>query len=247
MDTFTTLDLLLPVALFAAAAVQAAGGLGFGLVAGPVLVAALGLPAGFQAAILLNLLAALTGWALSRREARYDLLRPMAPGVAIGVGVGLVAATLFPEWLLKVAMCMALGWVWLAPATAATPAPGSTFRLAAMSGAMGGALAIPGPAAAVHLRRVSNDARTFRGSMMPLLFVVYLGVGAGMVALRSIEPTAIATSFAYLPAVFAGLVVGRAVSRRVSEPVLELLTRALLALTFAALAWAVLVDLRLLL
>jgi len=235
-------ETLVMIGLFAAAAFQSASGLGFGLIAGPVLVATLGLSTGLQVAVLLNLLVAAGAWGLGHKAVRYDLLYPMAPGVMFGLAVGCGVSLMMPEWAMKAAMCLALGWVWFSrqPQTECTRA--ETFRLSAVAGAMGGALGIPGPAAAVHLRRQAPDVRAFRSSMMPLLAAVYLAAGLGRYAAKGIDPAALYAVLTDGPAVVAGLVCGVFATRSAPERVLHLLGRAILMATFAAILGTTIMD-----
>jgi len=234
--------MLVMMGLFAAAAFQSASGLGFGLVAGPILVATLGVSMGLQVAVLLNLLVATAAWGLGRKDVRYDLLYPMAPGVICGLAGGFGISLVMPDWAMKAAMCVALSWVWLARQRQTQCTRVETFRLSAIAGAMGGALGIPGPAAAVHLRRQAPDVRAFRSSMMPLLAAIYLVSGFGVYAAKGIDPSVLNAVLTDGPAVVAGLGFGVFATRSASERVLHWLARAILMGTFAAILGTTLID-----
>jgi uncharacterized membrane protein YfcA len=210
--------------LFTAASVQAAGGMGFGLIAGPVMIATLGSSVGIQAAVMLNLMVALVACMVGR-NIRFDLLLPMVPGVLMGMLVGLVASLIVPELAMKTILCLTLGWICLPARRTGEEVKLHTLKFAMTSGVMGGALAIPGPAAAIYLRSVISNTQAFRSSMMPLLVFVYLGIDAA----------AIEVSLTSGPAAIAGLLFGILVSRWISDEALKRLTQGILIATLLSL------------
>ncbi len=239
MSLLTLTEFLLPAMVFAGAALQIAGGLGFGVVAGPALVACLGPTSGIQASIILNIGVAIFGWLAGRKDVRYDAIRPMVPGILIGTLSGLTATLLTPEWLIKIVMCGSLGWICLLPHIRQNPCPPEakeTFKFSVTSGIMGGALAIPGPAAAVYLRKVITSPKALRNSMMPLLTFAYILTGFILFTSQGITEEALSTSFKTFPAAIAGLITGTLIVTRISEATLERVTQVILLATFTSLA-----------
>lgn len=238
MSELTLVEILLPLALFTAASVQAAGGMGFGLIAGPVMIATLGSSVGIQAAVMLNLLVALVACmvaSMAGRNVRFDLLLPMVPGVVVGMLGGLIASLLVPELMMKTVLCLTLAWICLPAKSTSEEVKPHALRFAITSGVMGGALAIPGPAAAIYLRSVISNTQAFRSSMMPLLVFVYLGTGMGIFFTQGIDPTAIQVSLSSGPAAIAGLLFGMLVSRWISDGSLKRLTQGILIATLLSL------------
>ena len=242
MSELTLVEILLPLVLFIAASVQAAGGMGFGLIAGPVMIATLGSSVGIQAAVILNLLVALVACMVGR-NIRFDILLPMIPGVLMGMLVGLVASLIVPELAMKTILCLTLGWICLPARRTGEEVKLHTLKFAMTSGVMGGALAIPGPAAAIYLRSVISNTQAFRSSMMPLLVFVYLGTGVGIFFTQGIDAAAIEVSLTSGPAAIAGLLFGILVSRWISDEALKRLTQGILIATFLSLVMTTTKDL----
>jgi|GEM_PF-5619481 len=228
-------EILVPIALFSAAALQAAGGMGFGLVASPLLVTLLGSIAGIQAAIILNLIVAAILWVLGHKEIKYQLLIPMIPGLVVGMLIGVLTVIVMPQWLLKMALCIALGWVCFAPIAADQPRKKMLHKFSFTAGIMGGALAIPGPAAAAYLQSVTSKAHTVRSSMMPLLVFVYLGIGIGLFIINGIDNVAITAAKNATLIVVLGLLVGFLASNYLSNDTLKRLAKVIMVSTLICL------------
>lgn len=243
MSLLESPDVLIMIVIFLAALIQAAGGMGFGLIAAPVLVAALGPTAGIQAAILLNILVALVAWGIGRKEVRYDLLMPMMPGALAGLFIGMAISLLVPAMMIKVALCAALVGLCFLPQKRREEARSRDQSLPVLSGIMGAALAMPGPAAAVYLRGRTETARSFRSSMMPVLSVIYLGAALGGLSVRGLEPAAINAFALDSQSAIAGLMAGLLVSKRLSEQLMVSLTKVLLLATASILVCTTASDL----
>ncbi|MFT6372655.1 MAG: putative membrane protein YfcA [Gammaproteobacteria bacterium] len=237
------IDLLLPLVLFTAALVQAAGGMGFGLIAGPGLVLALGGAAGIQATIMLNLIVALVTWLACHQEVRYAHVLPMVPGLLAGIGCGLGLSLVVPELAIKIALCIVLGWICFINTWVVQKAGSSLVKFSLLSGVMAGCLAIPGPAASVYLRGISQTAGAARSAMMPLLFFTYAVAGVGVVALHGLNEKALEMSTSYGPIATAGVFAGLWLSRWLSERTLSRITQGLLFGTFLTLTYATTVEL----
>lgn len=237
MEHLLLSDLLLPVVLFTAALAQAAGGIGFGLIAGPALVLVLGGTAGMQATIMLNLLVALFTWIACRKDVRYDHVLPMAPGLLLGISLGLGVAVLAPEWTVKITLCFVLAWICFGAKQVSNAMTSSTLRFSLLSGVMAGSIAIPGPAAAIYLSGVTNNARAARSAMMPLLFFTYAVTGLGVASIQGINEQAISVSASYAAMVVAGILPGLWLSRWLSERTLRHITQSLLVGTLCALMY----------
>ena len=82
--------LILSIAIFGAATLQSATGIGFGVIAGPVLLVILNDSAAIQVSIILNLLIAMLLAPSLRQKADRPLLSPLLLGLAIGTPLGLL-------------------------------------------------------------------------------------------------------------------------------------------------------------
>lgn len=236
MPLLTYTELMLPLLVFAGAALQLAGGMGFGVVVGPTLVATIGATSGIQAAIILNIGVAMFGWLAGRKTVRYDILRPMAPGLILGVLGGVTATIFMPEWLVKASLCISLACICFMPESSAQTTSTGLTKLSLASGTMGGALAIPGPAAAVYLRSVLPSTKEMRSSMMPLLTLAYLFTGLVLLFTQGIAQSALSVSVVTMPAAAAGICAGIFAAKRVPEKTLKRLTQIILLATLASLS-----------
>ena len=113
----------------------------------------------------------------------------------------------------------------------------STLRFSLLSGVMAGSIAIPGPAAAIYLSGVTNNARAARSAMMPLLFFTYAVTGLGVASIQGINEQAVSVSASYAAMVVAGILPGLWLSRWLSERTLRHITQSLLVGTLCALMY----------
>lgn len=243
MTALALSELLLPLLVFSGAALQVAGGMGFGVVAGPILVATVGATAGIQAAVILNIGVALFGWILGKKYVRYDILIPMVPGLVIGILIGVASAALVPEWIIKAGLCISLGFICFLPTRSEHPNDSQPFRLSLTSGTMGGALAIPGPAAAVYLRHAIPSTVEMRSSMMPLLTFSYIVTGFALLFTQGLNQNALAICISNGPIAIAGIIAGLFAANRLSDLTLRRLTQLILYATLANLTFTTIQDL----
>lgn len=233
-------DLLIHGMLFAAAMLQGVTGIGFALIAGPVLLLAL------DGAVAVPITAVLT-WMLSllliagaaRSVDRALLARFMLASVAaapIGLAM-LLAANPAALKLLAGAVIglLTIVMLWGAAAKASKPGARSDYAAGALAGAMGGALAILGPPVALRMTAQNVPKTRNRATVLAYFVLVYpvvflghslIGVGGG---------GALASAMSYAPASVAGAVVGWLLTPHVSEALFRRIVALVLISTTASL------------
>ena len=98
----------------AASTLQAATGIGFGVIAGPALIIAMGTASAIQASILLSLFIALLVSPWTLQKVNRPLLKPILLGICIGSPIGAVIFALMTISQLKVGAAIAVGFMALA-------------------------------------------------------------------------------------------------------------------------------------
>ena len=176
--------LLLALVVAAAAALQAATGIGFGVIAGPVLLMVLDSGAAIQISILLSLLIAgvLTPalWPQVEQGVLKGLLAGGVLGLPLGVGVFLWMELAWLKLLAALAVAFTLGFV-LRGGRAARPAAGhpgpggwQALGIGVCSGVMGGSLAMPGPLPAAWMTARHFSPAAVRATILALFVFSYL-------------------------------------------------------------------------
>lgn len=221
--------LLTAAAVFVGAVAQSVSGIGFVLVCGPLLVAALGPSDGVRLAVVLSLLVNVAVLARTRRQAevRTALLLLVPAAVATPLLAGLLrsaparlAGALAGAAAMVGAGALAIGLRWRA-------ARGRLGAGAAgvVSAAMNVAAGIGGPAIALYARNADWPATAMRSTAQ----VYFLGLN--VVALASLGWPAVSSALLVgcLAALTAGLLLGELVARRVPETTARRLTLSLAA------------------
>jgi hypothetical protein len=220
---------LTALAVLVGAAAQSVSGIGFVLVCGPLLVAALGPGDGIRLAVVLSLVVNVAVLARTRRGA--DVRTALVLLVPAALTTPLVA------WLLRSAPdrlaaglaggCAVAGAAALAAGLRWRAAGGRGGAVAAgvVSGAMNVAAGIGGPAIALYAANAEWPATAMRSTAQ----VYFLGLN--VVAFASLGPPRVGGGLLVgcLAALAVGLLVGEAVARRVPEPAARRLTLALAA------------------
>ena len=222
-------EVLTALAVLAGAVAQSISGIGFVLVCGPLLVAALGPAEGVRLAVVLSLVVNVAVLARTRREAEpRPALLLLVPAIiatpliawALRSASDRVAAGLAGAAALLGAMALAAGLRWDA-------ARGRTGAVAAgvVSAAMNVAAGIGGPAIAIYARNAGWPATAMRSTAQ----VYFLGlnvVALASLGLPRVEPGLL---MGCLVALLAGLVAGAAIAVRVPETPARRFTLALAA------------------
>ena len=232
--------IVLGTAVFGAAALQAATGIGFGVIAGPVLLVALNDGAAIQISIMLNLVIALalapSLWPKSDRQ----LLTRLLIGVLIGSPVGLLLYFSMDVVLLKSFAGLVVVFTLVlvlrgdrGPAPVQPNAGGGLEQasVGVMAGLMGSSLGMPGPVPAAWMLAKGFTKDTIRSTVL-VMFVVAYGIALVLqLGLAEIGADTLRLTAMLVPATIGGIVVGRSLASRISESVFRWVLTTILALT----------------
>ena len=173
----------LNIAVFGAAALQSATGIGFGVIAGPILLIALNDGSAIQISIVLNLLIAMILTPTLWQQADRPLLTKLVIGLAIGSPVGLlIFLRMDIDFLKAFAGVAVLFTLFLtargSSAHAGSPVkmPGNTEQVSigVMAGIMGASLAMPGPVPAGWMSTRGFSKETIRATILVMFIFAYL-------------------------------------------------------------------------
>ncbi len=234
--------LILNFAVFGASVLQSATGVGFGVVAGPLLLIALNDGTAIQVSVALNLLIAVilapSLWRVSDRK----LLRDLLIGLAVGSPIGLVMFLYADIALLKIfAGAVVLFTLLLllrgnrADAASASAGAGQFEKVVVgfVAGVMGGVLAMPGPVPAAWMSARGYNKDTIRATILVMFVVAYGFALLLQLALVEVSAYTVRLTALLVPSTIAGIVVGKFLSERISEAIFRRLLTIVLALTVA--------------
>lgn len=214
-------------AVFAASLLQAATGIGFGVIAGPIILMVMNSGSAVQVTILLSLLIAVVLVPSLFRQANRRVLGRLLIGTAAGVPLGIVV---FLQVSLDVLMLLAgLSVLFMALSVSGLLSlplrKGQTPRgeaqnlvIGVLSGVMSASLAMPGPVAAARMSSLAFPKETIRATILVMFVFSYSAAFAFQVGLVGFawEDTGILTA-TLLPATLIGVLIGRMLVARISE------------------------------
>ena len=232
--------LLMHAAVLVAALVQSATGIGFGLIAGPVILIVVNTGSAIQIAILLSFLVAL---ALAPPLYQYTpkpLLTRMALGTIAGLPLGILAFQSVDVTTLKlgVGICVVATAISvlnrLLRPRPSTAYPGNRLYdilTGALSGAMSVSLAMPGPPAAARMAVLALSKEQIRATSLVLFTFSYAAAFAFQWALVGVTSDTLSLTLSLIPATLVGLYLGRKVVTWISERTFLWIIAAILAAT----------------
>ncbi len=232
--------LILVIAVFGASALQAATGIGFGVIAGPVLLIVLNDGAAIQISVVLNLLIALLLAPSLRQKADRQLLKSLVIGLSIGSPLGLLIYLYMDIALLKsfagLVVLFTLFLV-LRGARASSSLQGNAagsieqVSIGVIAGIMGSSLAMPGPVTAAWMSVRGFDKDTIRATILVMFVVAYTIALLLQFALAGISTDTLRLTAILAPPTLAGIFVGEFFSSRISEATFRRLLSTILAFT----------------
>lgn len=230
------LPLILNLAVFAASALQAMSGIGFGVLAGPVLIVVLDSYAAIQISILLSFLIAVLLVPTMLGQIHLRLLVHLLLGVCAGTPLGVMAAAVLDFATLKLVAALVVGFMTVVAsglyAQVLANSTDSTVRrgaVGAISGALNVSLAMPGPPVAAYMTAIVSGKEKLRATTLALFLVAYpLAFAAQAFGLGITAETWTAT-LDLAPATIAGTLLGLFLARSIGEPVFRHITVACLA------------------
>ena len=243
------LTLLLHAVVLAAALLQTATGIGFGVIAGPVILLALNSGSAIQVSILLNLFISVLLAPFLMGRLKKNLLMRLLIGTAIGMPVGIVIFQLVSVDVLKLlaglaVLLMALSTMGLFRSAKADNGNSREHRadyiIGVLSGAMSSALAMPGPVVAAHMSGRAHNKEAIRATIL-IMFVFSFGAALGFqAALVGVAGETWLLTAKLLPATLAGMILGRFVLSWINEQIFRrLIILVLLATSISLLINAV--------
>lgn len=232
--------LVLGIAIFGASVLQAATGIGFGVIAGPVLLIVLNDSSAIQVSVILNLLIALLLAPSLRQKSDRQLMKNLLIGLAAGSPAGLLIYLYMDIDLLKsfagvvVLFTLILVLRGDRAATRSTANATGTFEqisVGAIAGVMGGSLAMPGPVPAAWMSARGFDKDTIRATVLVMFVAAYSVALILQFALAGIDIGTLKLTAMLMPSTIAGIFVGAFLSSRISEQVFRWLLTTILAFT----------------
>ena len=218
--------ILAGLAVLVASALQTATGAGLGLIAGPILLFAMGSNAAIHVAVLLNLALSLALLPSERAELPFAPLTWLSVGAFFGLPLGALALSLAPISALELAagLAVTLGGVQMLVALRQAPPPRTGGNRSAgvigfglLAGMMTAALAIPGPAAIWGLARTTLSATQVRAVLRAFFVLAYSFTLAIHAALGMPWGEILLATGWMLPSLIAGAAAGIFIKGRVSE------------------------------
>ena len=232
--------LILSIAVFGASVLQSATGIGFGVVAGPLLLIVLNDSAAIQVSVALNLLIAVILAPSLWRIADRKLLRSLLIGLAVGSPIGLVMFLYTDIALLKIFAGVVVLFTLVlllrgnrADAVSASAGVGQVEKVGVgfVAGIMGGVLAMPGPVPAAWMSAKGYDKDTIRATILVMFVVAYSFALVLQLSLAEVSANTLRLTAALVPATVAGVFVGKVLSQRISEATFRSLITIVLTLT----------------
>lgn len=232
------------LAVFVAALIQATTGLGFGLLAGPVLMLAMGDASAIQTSIVLSLLIALILAPKLHRQADRPMLRDLLIGTVLGLPIGIyiyLHAELGSLELMAGLTILIMGGSALPALRAKGPAsPGARARsvdiaVGGLCGIMTASLAMPGPAPGALMAARAYSKNVIRSTMLTLFVPAYALALLLQISVATVTLDTWWTTATLVPATLVGLVCGKVLASRIDEKVFRLCLSILLLCTAAGL------------
>jgi uncharacterized membrane protein YfcA len=216
----------LNLAVLAAAALQAATGIGFGVIAGPIMLVVLNDGSAIHVSIMLNLLIAVLLTPALMRDIDKPLLGRLVAGLLVGTPIGVWAFLAMDIVLLKFAAALAVAMTMILmlrnrnPSDGKRPAATPDIERGSMgliAGMMGGSLGMPGPVPAAWMSAKGYGKSVIRATILAMFVVSYalsLGLQRGAVGIRG-DTFSLAAELA--PATVIGIMAGRFLHHRITE------------------------------
>jgi len=223
-----------------AAFLQGVTGIGFALIAGPVLLMALDDGSALQITALLNLLIAglLAPAVFSQVDCAFLKRFATAAVVAFPFGLGLFA-TASPD-VLKLTAGVVVGLLTLmmimgAGAHAAAPGRGVDWLAGGIASALGGALSMLGPPVSLRMAAQKIEKHRNRATVLAFFVAGYPLVFLGQALVTKISAEPLWGTLNYAPATLVGAIGGRIAVQHVSEVFFRRLVMVVLMATAASL------------
>lgn len=231
--------LILHGATLLASFFQAVTGIGFGMIAGPVILVVLDDPAAVAISTAMSWLIALCLFPSLWRGTDVALLGRLSGGAALGLVPGLALLAVVDIDTLKLLAGLVIGAL---TALIIFGAPGmgrpglrGDLAAGALGGLFGGCLAMPGPTAALRMSGLGHDKRTVRATMVSFFCCIWPVILLGQWLSVGISAQTAWNAVSLVPATLAGLALGNYAAAKVGEAFFRRAVIVILVLTAASL------------
>ncbi|HSM41317.1 MAG TPA: sulfite exporter TauE/SafE family protein [Afifellaceae bacterium] len=239
-------QIILHLAIFVASFLQGAIGIGFGVIAGPVVLIVMDDGAAIQVSIILSFVSAIMLAPAARKDADTALLKPVFAGSLVGAPLGIALFGLIGVGTLKLLAAAAVAFMALVASglsarlrrpgdQPATPGPLARGTVGIVSGLMNTALAMPGPVVAAFMSTLDSGKLATRATTLVLFVLTYPIAYAFQWAVAGRSDAALALSLWLAPTTVVGVIAGRLSVPLISERLFRRIIVAILVATALAL------------
>ncbi len=223
MDNYV---LALHLAVFAASFLQAATGIGFGLIAGPIILIVTNSGSAIQVSILLSLVIALVLAPSLHSRADRVLLKRLLIGTVPGLPLGIYVFTLVGVDMLKLLAGLAVLFMALITTgvlkfsqneDSAANGRAADLGIGVVSGAMCSSLGMPGPVVAARMMVLEQGKETLRATVLVLFVFSYIAAIAAQAAMVGLSHDGLILTATLAPATLIGVFCGKLAVEWISE------------------------------
>lgn len=228
----------LHAAVLVAALLQAATGIGFGVLAGPVILLALNSGSAIQISMMMSLLIALVLTPSLLGKVDRTLVKRVLLGSVAGFPLGILVFQAIDIGMLKLLAGVAVFYMVLSvtglirlPASDSGARGARDLGAGVLSGLMSTSLAMPGPAVAARMAALAHSKDAIRATVLVTLALSNIVAIAFQGALVGIAQETLVLAAWLAPATLAGVAVGRLIVGWFSERGFRIVLSLLLAAT----------------
>ncbi len=231
---------LVQAAVFSASLLQAATGIGFGVIAGPILLLSLNNSSAIQVSILLSLIIAVVLTPSIFKYFDRAVLKLFVYGSVLGIPLGIVVFLGIDLQMLKTLAGIAVAFMALSSAGLFQPRGGRSndgygkreaTGIGIVSGAMSSSLGMPGPVPATWMITRKFRKQVIRATILILFVPSYLAALGVQMAGPGLGGDVVWWSLTLLPATLAGVFAGKLLEPRISELVFRRIVTLVLTCT----------------
>lgn len=231
---------LVQTAVFAAALLQAATGIGFGVIAGPILLLMLNSASAIQVSIILSLVTALVLAPSIFKRIDKSLFRLLVFGTGIGIPLGIFIFLHINIHALKILAAVAVAFMALTTAGVFRPhndqnndgySNRASVGIGVISGVMSSSLGMPGPVPAAWMITKSLTKEVIRATILLLFIPSYCAALIFQSVAPGLIDDVIRWSLELLPATVAGVLIGKVLEPRISAHAFKTIVAIVLSCT----------------
>lgn len=235
---------LVQAAVFAASLLQAATGIGFGIIAGPILLLMLNSAAAIQVSIMLSLIIAIQLAPSIVKRIDKPLFKLLVYGTCVGIPVGILIFLKIDIVTLKAlagvaVVFMALSSMGLFEFSGGRASKGYSSRagvgMGLISGVMSSSLGMPGPVPATWMIARSFDKEVIRATILMLFIPSYCAALAFQAVMPGVNGDTIWWALGLAPATIGGVFFGKVLEPRIDAATFKRIITVVLVCTAASL------------